>query len=197
MDIFTDSFTNGKVVLICPGKDGSMDGYGGKYKSLAENIIKQKLAAVVRISNPNTDNQDREVNLRSAIEYIRKNSLKITGYEKFELSIIGVSAGARSAALLASNIKELKNLLLIEPAAPFDSEQMIKSLRSYGGKIGIVVGQGGDSLGMEVGNIYKKMARDESQVDLTEIKNSDHHFSDPKATEELNEWIMTRLTNWL
>lgn len=194
MEISIEKHNNGKVVLICPGKDGSIDGYGGKYRSLSEKIVEEKLAAVVRISNPNTNNSDREINLVKAIEYIRKNVVEITGRNKLELTIIGVSAGARSTALLASKNIEIKNILLVEPAKVYDEEKMANSLSVFTGKIGIIVGDGDNSLGIEVGKTYKSLALYKEQV---EIENCDHYFSSKEASEKLNQWIMEKLKVWL
>lgn len=197
MEILVEEFKNGKVVLICPGKDGSVDGFGDKYKLLAEKIVNKKLAAVVRISNPNTINTDREINLRNAIEYIQKNSTDISGSEQIELTIIGVSAGGRSAALLSSKYIEIKNILLVEPAKPFDDEKMKDTLSKFVGNTGIIVGSGSDSLGIEVGEAYKRMIGEKGEAILTEVENCDHHFSDPKNSELLENWIMDRLKSWL
>src|SRR3989338_4126535 len=70
---------NGKIIINYPGVDGSIDGYNNKYKTLAEHIVSQKLASVVRLPNPFTPGLGWSMNLRKVLEYVLKNSKEICG----------------------------------------------------------------------------------------------------------------------
>lgn len=187
LELAIHPFPNGKIILNYPGGEGSLDGYSNKYKILAEHIVKQKLASVVRLPNPYTFGFGWDMNLRKAISFVLKNSKTVCGTKTPELYLMGTSAGAGVIASLAWEYPEIKKILLLEPA-PIPNEEVTKeALRKYLGEVYIVVGSGNEALGEKVGKKSLSAAKNASRSEIFVIPNCDHQFRG-----EVNGWIFSQ-----
>ena len=94
LELVIHPLNNGKIIVNYPGADGSIDGYNEKYKTLAEYIVSQGLASVVRLPNPYNFGFDWDMSLRHALAYVHENSKNICGSDSPDIYLIGFSTGA-------------------------------------------------------------------------------------------------------
>lgn len=167
---------NGKIIVNYPGAEGSTDGYNGKYKTLAEYIVSQSLASVVRLPNPHTFGFGWDMNLRHALAHIHENSKSICNSNDPDIFLMGFSAGAGVIASLAWEYPTVKKILLLEPAPKVGEKGVIDGLCQYKGELYVVVGSGDEALGPEVGNKIIKAAINASKKEIFVIPNCDHQF---------------------
>ena len=66
-DVAIHPFTNGRIVVNCPGSEGDIDGYNNKYITLSDYIVSQGLGAVVRCGNPYVGKWD--ISLRTSCSH--------------------------------------------------------------------------------------------------------------------------------
>lgn len=166
----------GKIIINYPGADGSLDGYNHKYKTLAEYIVAQKLASVVRIPNKHTFGLGWDLCLRKAVDYVIAHSLEICGVKKPEIFLMGFSAGAGGIAMIAWEYPEVSKILLLEPTLKVGQRLVLDGIRQYCGELCIVVGSGEEALGIEVGNMIMEAAVCASKKELFEIPHCNHQF---------------------
>jgi hypothetical protein len=169
-------FNNGKIIVNYPGAEGSLDGYKGKYKTLAEYIVSQGLASVVRLPNPHTYGFGWNVNLRHALTYVLENSKSICGSDHPDIYLMGLSAGAGAIATLAWEYPEVKKILLLEPALMTGDFSVMKGIAKYRGELYVVVGSGDEAIGTLVGDIVMDNAAKASRKEMFVIPNCDHQF---------------------
>ncbi len=187
LELAIHPLTIGKIIINYPGSEGSLDGYNNKYKTLAEYIVDQKLASVVRLPNPHTYGFGWDMNLREVLSYVLKNSEAICGTKSPELYLMGTSAGAGVIASLAWEYPEIKKILLLEPAPIPDDEVTKEALGKYTGEIYIVVGSGGEALGEIVGRKFLDSAIKASRRVIFVIPNCDHQFKGEKNGRILSQ----------
>lgn len=167
---------NGKIIINYPGGEGTLDGYNNKYKTLAEFIVQQKLASVVRLPNPHTFGFGWDMNLRNALSYILKDSMTICGTKSPQLYLMGASAGAGVIASLAWEYPEIAKILLLE-SAPVPNEEVTQvGIGKYLGEVCIVVGSGDEALGEVIGRKFLDAATNASKKEIFVIPNCDHQF---------------------
>lgn len=180
LELIIHPFNNGKILVNYPGADGSIDGYKEKYKLLAEYIVSQSFASVVRLPNPHVFGFGWDMNLRHALSYVLDNSQTICNSNSPEIYLMGFSAGAGVIASLAWEYPQVKKILLMEPAPKVNEQGVIKGLDQYKGELYVVVGSGdevlGPALGQEVGNKIIKAAVNTSKKEIFVIPNCDHQF---------------------
>jgi hypothetical protein len=180
-------FNNGKIIVNYPGAFGSVDGYMQKYKILAEYIVSQSLASVVRLPNPQTINSDWNLNLEHALNYIIDNSKTICDSDNPEIFLMGLSAGAGAIATLAWKYPQVKKILLLEPALMTGDGSLVKGIMNYQGEVYVVVGSGDEAIGTLIGNMVVDNALKASRKEIFVIPNCDHQFKG-----EANSRIMSQ-----
>lgn len=176
LELIIHPLNNGKIIVNYPGAEGSIDGYNKKYKTLAEYIVSQGLASVVRLPNPHTFGFGWDMNLRHALAYIFENSKSICNSNNPNIYLMGFSAGAGIIASLAWEYPKIKKILLIEPAPKVDEQGVIEGLGQYKGELYVVVGSEDEALGPEVGKQFIKVAVNTSKKEIFVIPNCDHQF---------------------
>jgi len=177
VEIALHKLKTNNIILIVSGIDGSVDGYKNKYIKLANYLTKNKIGAVVRMSNPYTFGFGWDSNLRRVLTYILKNTNDICGNNKPNIYIMGISAGAGAAAMIAWEYPEIKKLLLMEPAWKIGPEMIKQNLPKFKGELYVVVGSGDEALGEEMGKKFIKYAPKAKHKELHIIPNCDHYFS--------------------
>lgn len=186
LELAIHSFNNGKIIVNYPGVEGSIDGYNGKYKTLAEHVVSQDLASVVRLPNPHTFGFGWDMNLRHALTHVHENSKSICNSDNPDIFLMGFSAGAGVVAMIAWEYPTVKKILLMEPAPKVDEQGIIEGLGQYKGELYVVVGGGDEALGSEVGNKIIKAAVSASRKEIFVIPDCDHQFKG-----EINGRIMS------
>ena len=187
LELVIHPHNNGKIIVNYPGAEGSVDGYNGKYKTLAEYIVSQAIASVVRLPNPHTFGFGWDMNLRHALDYVLENSKSICGSENLDIYLMGFSAGAGTIAMIAWEYPTVKKILLMEPAPKVDEKGVIEGLGQYKGELYVIVGGGEEALGANVGNKFIKAAVNASKKEFFVIPNCDHKFKG-----EVNSRIMSQ-----
>ncbi len=177
VEVAVHKLKSNKIILIVPGVDGSVNGYKNKYVKLANYLVEQKIGAIVRMSNPYTFGFGWDLNLREVLKYVLENKENICGNNKPDIYIMGISAGAGTATMIAWEYPEIKKLLLMEPAWNVDPEEIKQNLPKFEGELYVVVGSGDEALGEEVGRRFIKYASKAKHKELHVIPNCDHHFS--------------------
>lgn len=159
------------ILLSIAGVDGSADGYMNKYVTIAENAQRDHGVAAVRIGNPFISSLSWESNLRNVLEYITDNSKDIAGEKFKEIRIMGHSAGATVAGLMAWEYPEVSRLLLINPALKHGYDRVADGLSKFKGKTVVLFGEHDSSiyLGQDLKGI--------PDVEVINVKDADHHFS--------------------
>ncbi len=166
-----------KIILIVPGVDGSVDGYKNKYVKLANYLTENGIGAVVRMSNPYAFGFGWDLNLRQVLTYILENTNDICGSDKPDIYIMGISAGAGAAAMIAWEYPEIKKLLLMEPAWQVGPDEIKQNLSKFEGELYVVVGSGDEALGEKMGRKFIEHAPKTKHKEFYVIPNCDHHFS--------------------
>jgi len=177
MDVRVHPLPTKCVVLILPGVDGSVDGYDGKYRKMADHAL-AKGYGVVRVSNPFISSFHWEDNLRQAIAYINANSQEHFGNSEVTISIIGHSAGASVAAWAAWEYPNIEKLILINAASKLKSELIISGLERYEGNVHLVYGSQDPSVDF-VTQLPKRFQ-------TTIVEGADHMFSGKHLEDFIN-----------
>lgn len=179
-------FNNGKIIINIPGADGGVNGYKDKYTKIAKYIIKNKLGAVIQISNQISNGSGWDINLKKALSYALKHSKEVCGTDNPEIYLMAVSAGAGAASMTAWKYPEVTKILLIEPIVRFDWDQAIEGIKRYKNKVVILVGDESMALGKKVGNKFLNLFVNAKSKELIEIENCNHQF-----TGEINSRILS------
>lgn len=187
LELSVHPLDNGKIIVNYPGAEGSIDGYNEKYKTLAEHIVANGLASVVRIPNPYTFGFGWDMCLRKALDYVLKHSNEICGTTKPEIYLMGFSAGAGAIAMIAWEYPEVKKILLLEPAPKVNEQGVQEGIGLFKGEVYVVVGGGDEALGEKVGNRVIEAAINASRKEIFVIPNCDHQFKG-----EINGRIMSQ-----
>lgn len=124
--------SNGRLLINMPGWDGAIDGYEEKYRKMADFLVDQDIAAVVRCGNHPIEPFDFEESCRAQIRDLTKTALaksvEICGSPNPELYYMGFSAGASAMAASAHLFPELQSLLLVAPSQDAGREPMRRPL---------------------------------------------------------------------
>ena len=176
LELIINPYTNGKIIINYPGAEGSIDGYNEKYRKLAEYIISQSLAAVVRLPNPYTFGFGWDMNLRQALAYVLEQSKNICNSNDPIIYLMGFSAGAGAIASIAWEYPQVKKILLMEPAPNVGEQGVTEGLGQYKGEVYVVVGNGDESLGLDIGQRFIDAVVNASKKEIFVIPNCDHQF---------------------
>jgi hypothetical protein len=162
------------ILLLVPGVDGTVDGYGNKYITIAESIRKKYGVAVVRMANPFITSFHWDSNLRHVLEFIEANKQDICDNDSYELRIQGHSAGASVLAMIAHEFPVIHRLLLINIAMQLQPEDIVEGLGKFKGKTTVLIGDSDPSI-EEVHNI--QFFNDRVIMNIEVARNTDHYFS--------------------
>jgi hypothetical protein len=176
LDVAIHPFNNGKIVINYPGADGSINGYNDKYIKIANYLVENKIGTVVRIPNISSLGFGWDINLRETLSYVLDHSKEICGSEIPEIYLMGTSAGAGAIAMTAWEYPQVTKILLTEPAIIFSGEHGVDGIKKYRGEVVIVVGQGDNALGKEIGEKFFDYFINAKNKEIFEIPSCDHQF---------------------
>ena len=173
IDLVIHPGTTDRMLLIMPGVDGSVDGYQGKYKTIAEQINQKYGTTVIRMSNPLNLAHDHTRNFYEVMDYIEEH------YDttRLKLDLVGHSLGGYVIGALAYAYDFADKILMINPAISLDCEDF-KSLSERDASLNHVV-IGSNDPSYKYSDEFAKYA----QVHI--VDGADHYFSG----EFLNEFI--------
>lgn len=167
------------IVINYPGYNGSIDGYSRKYEKIANFIVKNDVAAVVRMGNEDRlgflYEESLIDDLRAVIDHILLHAADICATANPEIYLMGFSAGAGAIAAVAADYPSVKKILLIAPAGDASNEN-VSNLARFSGEVYVVIGQWDEVVGVNAGTIFIDMANATSQKKLITIPYCDHQF---------------------
>ena len=173
-----------RIAIIYPGRDGSIDGFNDKYLRIAEALNQQGVAAV-RTDNPCPPGMNYEdygvfnvKNLRMVIEATLRNTEVISGQKSPRIMLMGMSAGASAAAIVAQDYRELTNLLLIVPSANSGLDLMLAGIARFRGTTHILAG-GRDGVATKIAHELHQRAGNRRDARLRVVPEADHLFTGP------------------
>jgi pimeloyl-ACP methyl ester carboxylesterase len=173
IDLAIHPGTTDRMLLIRPGVDGSVDGYQGKYKTIAEQINQKYGTTVIRMSNPLNFAHDHTRNFYEVMDYIEEH------YDttRLKLDLVGHSLGGYVIGALAYAYDFVDKILMINPAISLDREDF-KSLSERDASLNhVLIGSNDPS------HKYRDEFAKYAQVHI--IEGADHYFSG----DYLNEFI--------
>ncbi len=178
-EIVIHQYTNGVIIINCPGAGGRINGYNNKYVTLADYMVQGGLGAVVRMSDPyNAFGWDRK--LRQVMSYVLEKSTEICGSSNPQIFLMGASAGASAISLIAWEYPEVKKLLFLEPAVMSNKILIEECLSKYTGELVVVTGSTGNALGALVGNFFIESCTIAKRKEIFTLENCDHNFKGEK-----------------
>jgi dienelactone hydrolase len=187
---------NGVIVVSYPGYNGDINGYAGKYETLA-GLMQERIGAVLRTDNPHYGGFRYDVSvqdhLRAVVDYAMSNLQEIAGQpaEETSMYLMGFSAGAGAIAAVAHEFPQVKKVLLMAPSGDAGEEAVTKGLREYSGECNIVIGEDDEVVGVKSAELFASLATGASVVRTAIIPDCDHQFRG-----ELNGRIMSAAPLW-
>lgn len=170
---------SGRIIINYPGYRGDIDGFEGKHRKLAQYMQGENLGAVVRgkgPGHPDLAGFTIDLPLRSMIDFSLENASRIAGTRNPELLLIGTSAGAGAVASVAHEYESVSRMLLMAPGDNMGGEAIRKGLQRFAGEVFIVIGQNDESVGVEAGRTFLRLATGARKKELFEIPNCNHKF---------------------
>jgi len=183
------------IIINYPGYQGDIDGYQGKYRTLAHLIQRKGIGAVIR-----TDNQYRYgflyeksavADLRATIEYALENAESICSTREPDLYLMGFSAGAGAIAIVSPNYPQIKKVLLMAPSVDVGRATIEEAFGKFRGEVYIAVGEDDECVGKEAGDYFLGLATGARKKKLVIIPNCDHQFQG-----WINGKIMSKAPFW-
>ena len=185
--------SNGRLIVHMPGSMETVDGYCNKYRTLADFIQANDLAAVVRMDNEERDYHSYEHtlidDLRFVVEYSLRNSAKICGADNPELWLMGFSGGTEAIGTIAHEFPASKILLMGPGIASEVFYNLKRGLESFRGELYLVQGQ--NDRNRFVGQLFYDWATNVTKKEMKIIPDCDHHFR-----HEANDKIYSRAPFW-
>ncbi len=177
--ILHPSTSSGKIVIMYLGRNGNIDGFGNRYRTIAEKL-QEKIGAVVRASNADHPGIDYiesvQDDLMAIIRWTLANTKSLCGNKKPDIYLMGISAGGGAVAGVAHYFPEVKNILLVAPAKDPKGE-VLAGIRKYAGKVYIVGAEEDDVVGRETAHSFFSEAVRASFRDIRIIPHCHHQFS--------------------
>lgn len=173
IDLAVHPGTTDRMLLIMPGVDGSVDGYQGKYKTIAEQINQKYDTTVIRMSNPLNFAHDHTRNFYEVMDYFEEH------YDttRLKLDLVGHSLGGYVIGALAYAYDFVDKILMINPAISLDREDF-KSLSERDANLNhVLIGSNDPS--------YKYRDEFAKYAQVHIVDGADHYFSG----DYLNEFI--------
>ena len=139
------------IIVNYPGYQGDIDGYQGKYRTMADLLRRKGIGAVIRM-----DNQCRYgflceksvvADLRTTIDYALANAESICSTREPDLYLMGFSAGAGAIAIVAADYPQIKKVLLLAPAVNAGKKAIEEAFGKFRGEVYIAVGEYDESVG--------------------------------------------------
>lgn len=156
------------VMVFFAGHGTGVNGFLGRYRRIANRLVRRGVGAVVHSSDPRGSVDD----LRRVLDYVNEHAEEITGRRNPEIWLMGDSAGASAAASVATEYKVTKLLLLGLPHA--------HDLRRYRGELRVAIGSRdvfGTATSLETVASARQASRSEFQV----VPGASHGFHGPLA----------------
>ena len=183
------------IIINYPGYQGDIDGYQGKYRTLADLICRKGVGAVIRMDNQyrNGFRYEKSVvaDLKATIDYALANSGSICSSREPDLFLMGFSAGAGAIAIVAADYPQVKRVLLLAPSVDAGKSAIEKAFGNFRGEVYIAVGEYDESVGRDAGDYFLGLATGAKKKTLVIIQNCDHQFQG-----RINAKIMSKAPFW-
>ena len=183
------------IIINYPGYQGDIDGYEGKYRTLADLIRRKGLGAVLRMANqcrPGFLYEKSVVaDLRATIDYALANAESICSSSEPELYLMGFSAGAGAIAIVSQHYPQIKKILLLAPSVDAGKSAIEEAFCKFRGEVYIAVGEYDECVGKEAGEYFLRLASSARKKMLVVIPNCDHQFQG-----RINGKIMSKAPFW-
>jgi alpha/beta superfamily hydrolase len=180
------------IVISCPGRGGSIEGYQNKHVKMATMLHKEGLA-VVRMENLGHKGFPYEHTLvddiKTVIRFALKAALNICGTERPNIFFRGFSAGASGGVVACRPFSQVTKMLLISLSTDVEPAVLIKSVSAYKGELYLLAGRN-DSVACELSEQVLQAAN-KTKAKLELVKNCTHLFQGPK-----NSQIQGRAVLW-
>lgn len=183
------------IIVNYPGFQGDIDGYQGKYRTLADLIRRNGLGAVIRM-----DNQCRYgflyeksvvADLKATIDYALANAKSICSSRAPDLYLMGFSAGAGAIAIVAADYPQIKKVLLLAPSVDAGKTAIEQAFGNFRGEVYIAIGEDDECVGREAGDYFLGLATGARKKRLVVIPKCDHQFQG-----RINGKIMSKARFW-
>jgi pimeloyl-ACP methyl ester carboxylesterase len=193
-DVLIHAASSPRIVILLPGHGGSIDGYAGKYRVLADHLRARGVGAVVRSANTAVHGQAFEVTCRNRardlIEGTIARGAAICGQEVPELLLLGVSAGASAFAAEAAKHPQVRRMLLLAPSYDAGRAAVAEGLLRFQGELYVVVGADDEVVG-DLPRQLVELASSATRRELRVIEGCDHMFRG-----EVNGRVLSHAPLW-
>jgi dienelactone hydrolase len=183
------------IIINYPGYQGDIDGYQGKYRTLADLLRRRGIGAVMRMDNHYRHGflYEKSVvaDLKATIDYALANAESICSAREPDLYLMGFSAGAGAIAIIAADYPQIKKVLLLAPAVNAGKKAIEEAFGKFQGEVYIAVGEDDECVGKEAGEYFLALATNASKKRLVVIPNCDHQFQGP-----VNGRILSKAPFW-
>lgn len=168
------------IIINYPGYQGDVDGYHGKYRTLADLIRRRGIGSVIRMDNQLRYGFRYEksvvADLKATIEYALANSASICSSREPDLYLMGFSAGAGAVAIVAADYPQIKRVLLLAPSVDAGKSAIEEAFGKFRGEVYIAVGEYDECVGREAGDYFLGLATAARKKMLVVIPSCDHQF---------------------
>lgn len=172
------------IAIIYPGANGSKDGYMDKYKKMAENLVEERICAVLRVPNTYHIGNGWTTGLEMAIEYAIKHAVEVCmGNELQQIFLIGHSAGAGAISLVASAYEQVTKLVLTSPAPLRRHNKIEHMIGEFKGGVYVAIGEEDRVVPRDEAKDFYNLAINSARRTLNIIPNCDHEWSGEKNLE--------------
>jgi dienelactone hydrolase len=183
------------IIVNYPGLQGDIDGYQGKYRTLADLIRRKGLGAVIRMDNQHRHDflYEKSVvaNLKATIDYALANAESICASGAPDIYLMGFSAGAGAIAIVAADYPQIKKVLLLAPSVDAGKDAIDEAFGKFRGEVYIAIGEDDECVGREAGNYFLGLATGARKKRLVVIPKCDHQFQG-----RINGKIMSKAPFW-
>ena len=195
-EINIHDFPESNVIIInYPGYGGDIDGYHGKYRTLASLIRRRGIGAVIRMGNRYEYGflyeKSAVADLRATIDYALANAEQICATKEPDLYLMGFSAGAGAIAIVSPDYAQVKKVLLIAPSVDAGKTAIEERFGRFREEVYIGVGEYDECVGKEAGEYFLGLATGARKKRLVIIPNCDHQFQG-----WINGKIMSKAPFW-
>lgn len=168
------------IIVNYPGYQGDIDGYQGKYRTLADVIQRKGIGAVIRMDNRYRYGflyeKSAVADLRATIDYALANAESICSTREPDLYLMGFSAGAGAIAIVSPDYPQIKKVLLLAPSVDAGKAAIEEAFGKFRGEVYIAVGEYDECVGKAAGDYFLGLATGASKKTLVVIPNCDHQF---------------------
>jgi pimeloyl-ACP methyl ester carboxylesterase len=171
---------NSEVILILPGRGGSVDGYDGKYRKIAENAALVHGNTVIIAANPEATLIKGDGGFSEIMAYVSRTMSKQFG-EDYTISIFAHSIGATLSMVHAWRFPKIRHLLLVNPPLMINFHKIKRGLAQFMGEsVTAIFGE------FDPSRRYSGLLMTtHPDIEVITIPGADHNFSD----ESYNDFI--------